>query len=110
MTLLLLVTWRGRLRIFALRDAAGSVASGRLTGGMQRAEKGYERGGFRRTEIFAVGRHIAAALNYLTNELVLGQAHSNAIEGGTALSTEPIQSVAIVTLLSLENGAALHFE
>jgi hypothetical protein len=69
-----------------LRNAAGSVASGRLTGGMQCTEKGHKRGGFCGTEILAVRGHIAAALNYL----VRSERHGNAIEGGTALSTQAI--------------------
>src|ERR1700722_6534683 len=108
--IVLRVAGRRRLRIFALRDAAGSVASGRLTGGMQRTEKGDQRGGFRGTEIFSVRGHISSTLNYLTDELVLSETHGDRIEGGTALSAKAIESVAIVTLFGLEDGGALHFE
>ena len=48
------------------------VARGSLPCWMQRSEKCDQRGRFRRTQILAIRRHVAAALDHLADELVLG--------------------------------------
>jgi hypothetical protein len=67
-------------------DGARSVASGRLVGGVKSFEEGDESRGFGRAEIFAVGGHVATALNDLANELVLGEEKRDFIESGAALA------------------------
>jgi hypothetical protein len=67
-------------------DGARSVASGRLVGGVKSFEEGDESRGFGRAEIFAIGGHVATALNDLANELVLGEEKSDFIESGAALA------------------------
>ena len=62
-------------------DGARSVASGWLVGGVKRFQEGDKSRGFGRAEILAVGGHVAAALNDLANELVLGEEKS---DGGKA--------------------------
>jgi len=63
----------------AKHGIARGIAGGSLAGGMQGFEKRDKCSGFRGTQVFSVGRHVAAALDHLADELVLGQAHSNTI-------------------------------
>src|SRR5271166_804574 len=67
---------------------AGGVASGGLPRGMQRFEKCNERCGLRRTQIFPIGRHVAAALDHLADELVLRQSNLDGIERWASLPTQ----------------------
>lgn len=67
-------------------DGVRSVASGRLVGGVKSFEEGDKSRGFGRAEIFAVGGHVATALNDLANELVLGEEKRDFIESGAALA------------------------
>ena len=67
-------------------DGARSVASGRLVGGVKSFQEGDKSRGFGRAEIFAVGRHVATALNDLANELVLCEEKSDFVESGAALA------------------------
>jgi methylmalonyl-CoA mutase cobalamin-binding subunit len=67
-------------------DGARSVASGRLVGGVKSFEESDKSRGFGRAEVFAVGRHVATALNDLANELVLGEEKSDFIESRAAFA------------------------
>jgi hypothetical protein len=58
----------------AQRGGAGSVARRRLIGRPQRLEKCHQCSGLRRAQIFSIGWHISSALDYLTYELVFGEA------------------------------------
>jgi hypothetical protein len=55
------------------------IASRTLSYWMQGLKESHERGSLCRTQVVAISRHVAAALNYLPNELVLRQPHGNAI-------------------------------
>src|ERR1700722_17908046 len=77
---------------------------------MQCLEECDEGSGLRRVQILAVSRHIAAALDNLTNQLILRKPHSNCVERRTALSALIAQRVAVVALLRLENQSALPFK
>ena len=78
--------------------------------GMQRLKEGDESGGFCRTEIFSIRGHVAATLNHLTDQLILGQAHCDGVKGGAAFSTLIVERVAVVALLQLEDQRTLAFE
>ena len=77
---------------------------------MESFQKRDEGGGFRGAEIFAVGGHVAAALNYLANELVFGLDERDGIERGAAFAAFVAERMAIVALLELEDEGALTFE
>ena len=53
---------------------------------MKSFEEGDKSRGFGRAEIFAIGGHVATALNDLANELVVGEEKSDFIESGAALA------------------------
>ena len=69
-----------------------------------------QRGCFRRREILAVGRHVAAALKHLADELILCQACRDVIQCRSALSAHPAERVAVAALLGLEDDRALPFD
>ena len=75
--------------------------------GMQRLEKSHKGRGLRRIEIFSVGGHVAAALEYLAYKLIASQANSDGIKGRAPLSTDSAERVAIVALLFLKHQCAL---
>ena len=77
---------------------------------MKRFEEGDEGGGFGRAEIFAVGRHVAAALNHLANELVFGLNDGDVVESRAALAAFVAERVTIVALLELKDDGALALE
>src|SRR3989442_2261832 len=56
---------------------------------------------FRGAQILAVGRHVAAALQHLTNELIAGLARRDAVQRWPALSPLTAQAVAGPALLVL---------
>ena len=58
---------------------------------MEGFKEGNECSCFRRAEIFAVGRHVAAALDHLTNDLVMSEAHGDAVECRPALTSFVIE-------------------
>src|SRR5580700_4207271 len=89
------------------QSVAGCVPRRSLPGGVQRFEERHERRGFRRIQVLAIGRHVAAALNHLPDELILGELYGNCIERGPALTSGATQGVAIVTLLRLEHERSL---
>jgi len=69
---------------------------------VQGLEESYERCRLRRTQVVPISRHVAAALNNLSNELVLRQAHCNAIQGWPPLSASVAKRVAVAALLDLK--------
>ena len=50
---------------------AGGVSRRSLAGGMQSLEKRHQRGGFGGIQVLSVGGHVAAALDYLADQLIL---------------------------------------
>ena len=74
---------------------------------MQRLKECHESSRLGRAKIFAVGRHVSPTLDYLAYQLVLGKLNSNAVQRRTPLTSRPLKSVAVMTLLRLENESAL---
>src|SRR5271156_5939255 len=77
---------------------------------VQGVEESYECRGLRRTQVVPIGRHVAAALNHLPNELVLGQPHRNTIQGWPPLSARISERMAVAALLDLKYQRALPLE
>src|SRR4029453_12404963 len=82
----------------------------RLPGWMQCLEECDQRGRFRRTQILAVCRHVAAALNDLSNELILRQPHGHAVERRPPFPTALPEGVTVAALLGLKDERALSLE
>jgi hypothetical protein len=74
---------------------------------VQGLEESYERRSLCRTQVVPIGRHVAAALNHLPNELVLRQPHGNAVQGWSPLSTRVAERVAVAALLDLKHERTL---
>ena len=74
---------------------------------VQGLEKRYKRRGLCRTQVVSIGRHVAAALNHLPDELVLRQPHGNAVQGWPPLSTRVAKRVAVAALLDLKHERTL---
>jgi hypothetical protein len=55
---------------------------------MQGLEKRDQCRGFRRTQVFAVRRHVATALDNLPNQLILRKPHGDAVQRGPSLTTQ----------------------
>src|ERR1700691_4573243 len=83
------------------------IAGRSLVGWVQGLEERYERRSFCRTQVISIGRHVAAALNYLTNELILREPHGNAVEGWPSLSARVAKRVAVAALLDLKHERTL---
>jgi hypothetical protein len=83
------------------------IASRTLGGWVQGLEERDERRSLSRTQVVAIGRHVASALNDLPDELVLRQAHGNAVEGRSSLSPQVAKRVAVAALLDLKNERTL---
>jgi len=77
---------------------------------MKSHEESNDGGGLRGTEIFSVGRHVAAALDDLASKLVLRKEDGDLIEGGTPLAAFVTESMAVVALLELKDERALTHE
>ena len=77
---------------------------------MQRLQKCDERRGLRRTQVLSIGRHVAATLDHLADELVLREPYGNTVESRTSLSTLVAKRMAVAALLDLENERALPLE
>ena len=77
---------------------------------MQSAHEGRQRGDFRRTQVLAVSRHVAAALNHLAHQLIPGQACGDTIEHWSAQPSFATYAVAVDALLIVENQSALPLE
>src|SRR4029453_6918170 len=97
-----------------------SLARRRLIWQMQRPEERDQRRRLCRTEVLPVRRHVAAALNHLSNELILREAHGHGVEtrtalaagaeGGTAAAAGVAQRVAVAALLGLKHERALSLQ
>src|SRR5260370_23192366 len=102
-----------RLRAWAFflavaeHDFACRLPCRSLTWRMQGFEKGNERCRFRRIQVFSVGRHVAASLDHLTDELVLREPHGNAVQSRTSFSATISQTMAVAALLHLKYARAL---
>jgi hypothetical protein len=53
---------------------------------MEGFKERHERRGLSRTQIVSIGRHIAAALDHLPDELVTRKSHGDTIQSGPPLS------------------------
>src|SRR5258708_35831848 len=80
---------------------------GSLPGGVQRFEKSNQRGCLRRTQVITVGRHVPAALNHLTDELIFGEPDGNAVESRASLPATFPNGMAVAALLGLKNERTL---
>src|ERR1700733_6134286 len=74
---------------------------------VQSLEESHQRRSLRRTQVVPIGRHVAAALDDLSNELVLRQPHCHAVQGWPSLSTRVSERVAVAALLNLKHERAL---
>src|SRR5262245_23790795 len=86
---------------------ARSIARGSLSRRMQRLEKCDECGRLRWTQVFSIGRHVAASLNYLPDELVVCEPHRDVIQCRASLPTGPSKGMAVAALFELKNQRAL---
>src|SRR5271165_3526401 len=77
---------------------------------MQSLEKSDQRRGLSRAQVFSIGWHVSATLDYLADQLVLREAKCDAIERRSALATHVIKRMAVATLLGLENQSASALE
>src|SRR6516164_2207936 len=77
---------------------------------VQGSQKRDESGGLGRIQAVAVRWHVAAALQYLADQLVLSQPFGYCVERGTALATLFSQGVTTAALLVLEDKRSLPFE
>src|SRR5262249_20650666 len=87
--------WRLLVRPLLHRCIAGHSSMRRMQGLHER----HQRGDLRRTQILAIGRHIAPALDHLPDQLVAGQARRHVVERRAALAAAAAQAVAIPALL-----------
>src|SRR5262249_49329685 len=76
----------------------------------QRCHERDERVDFSRVQILAVSRHVASALQDLTNELIARLARRDAVERRPALSAFAAEAVAGPALLVLQHQRALELE
>ena len=81
---------------------AGRIARWSLPRGVQSLEKCYKRRGLCRTQVASISRHISAALNDLSDELVFGQSRRNIVQSGSSLAPGITKRVAVAALLGLE--------
>src|SRR5499426_468420 len=76
----------------------------------QRSHERDERVDFSRVQILAIGRHVAATLQNLTDELIARLARRDAVERRPALSAFTAEAVAGPALLVLQHQRALKLE
>ena len=74
---------------------------------MKGLEKGHQCGGLRRVQVFPIGRHITAALEYLAHDLIAGQTYSDRVERRPSLAAAFTEGMAVVTLFRLEDKRPL---
>src|ERR1700719_1268024 len=86
------------------------IASWNLCCWVQVLKESYARDSLCRTQVVPIGRHVAAALNHLPNELVLGQPHGNAVQVWPPLSTRVAKRVAVAALFHLKHKRTLPLE
>src|SRR6266852_2722209 len=92
---------------FAERHRLRSVACWLLICRVQCFQECHQRGCFRRTEVFPVGRHISPALDHLTNKLIFCKAESNRVQRRPAMASFVIQRMTVVTLFGLKNECTM---
>src|SRR5262245_42561000 len=76
----------------------------------QRSHERDERVDFSRVQILAIGRHVAATLQNLTDELIARLTRRDAVERRSALSAFAAEAVAGPALLVLQHQRALKLE
>ena len=91
----------------AKHEVAGGITGGSLAGGMQGLEKRDQRRGFRWTQVLAVGRHVAASLNHLADELVLREPNRDTVKRRPSLAARVAERMAVAALLHLKDERAL---
>ena len=74
---------------------------------MQRLEKRDECSCLGRPQVLSVGRHVAATLDYLSDQLIVGEPESDLIQFRSAFPSSITQGVAVAALLGLKNKGAL---
>src|SRR5215510_10144044 len=74
---------------------------------MQGFQKCYQRRGLGRAQILAVSGHVAAALDYLADELVLREPHGDTVQRRTSLPAALRQGMTVAALLRLEDERTL---
>src|SRR5277367_2260213 len=94
----------------AKRHITRGIAGGSLADRMKSHEKRNQRRGFRRTQVFSVGRHVAAALDDLSNQLILCEPHGDAVERRASLAAQIPKGMAVAALLGLKHERALSFQ
>src|SRR5207244_2001690 len=77
---------------------------------MQCFEEPHERISFCGTQILSIRRHIAPALDHLSDQLIMCESDSDCIECRSTLSTLAVESMAVVALLGLKNQRTLAFQ
>src|ERR1700723_3723016 len=77
---------------------------------VQSLEESHQRRSLCRTQVVPIGRHVAAALDDLPNELVLSQPHGNAVQRRPPLSTRVSKRVAVAALFDLKHERTLSLE
>src|SRR5580658_2469547 len=82
----------------------------RLSGRMQGFEKRDQGCGFRWIQAVAIRRHIAAALQDLADQLILGEPRRDRIQRRSTLAALFTERVAVAALLALKHESSLTFE
>ena len=77
---------------------------------MQRLKKRNQGCGFRRIQAVPVSRHVAAALQDLADQLILGETRRDGIQCRTSFAAFFAERVTVVALLALEDERPLTFE
>ena len=69
-----------RLWVCSESNGAGSITRRRLSGRVKRLEERHQCRSLRGTQVLSVGRHVAAALDHLADELILRELSSYLIQ------------------------------
>src|SRR5215472_6329101 len=96
----------GSIRICPECDLVGGIASWWLPSRMQRLQESHEGGRFRWAQILTVGRHVAAALDHLADQLTRRQSYRHSVERRSALASNPFEGMAVAALLRLKDERA----
>src|ERR1017187_716844 len=87
---------------FGCHHFSRCIECGRLVLGTQRGQEPNQGRGLRGAESIAIGRHVASALQHLTNDLILRHAVGDAIQRGSAKSAFTTDRMAVAALLILK--------
>src|SRR5215470_4652125 len=93
--------------VIAQNNIASGFARWSLSQGMQSFEKRNKRSSFGWTQIFSIGRHVAATLDDLPDQLILCESHRNSIKRRPSLAAQIPKRMAIAALFCLKNERAL---